>query len=148
MVSEQFREHQWNFESVDCNPNSNATIISDIRNLELQNLSSMPDFIWASFPCVTFSKLNGKKDREAGNWAKTPRAREHDDYILKAFAIMKEVRKHHEHLIVAIENPVGKLRTTPRKCNSVIVHTALFTILELLTIHFLPPLSILNSNGK
>lgn len=115
MVSEQFREHQWNVQSVDCNQNSNANTIMDIRSLTLPKLSSVPDFMWASFPCVTFSRLNGNKDREAGNWAKTPRAREHDDYLIKAFAIMKEARKHHEHLIVAIENPVGKLRNTPCK---------------------------------
>lgn len=114
-MSEQFRELQWKVDSIDCNPNSNATIIMDIRNLTLQNLSSVPDVLWASIPCITFSKMNGGKDHDPSDWNKSSRSREHDEYLLKTFALMNEAKWHHEHLIVVIENPVGKLRNAPCK---------------------------------
>lgn len=112
-MSERFRELGWKVASVDIREDSNATIIKDILNLEFNTLPFIPDFIWASPPCTTFSRMNGGVDRgDDSNPDKTDRARRHNNYLLKMFEIMQIAKYHHHHLTVIIENPVGKLKNT------------------------------------
>lgn len=115
MVSEAFREHRWKVASIDIDPDSNASIKRDILNVEPYELPFVPDFIWSSLPCETYSKLNGGKDRVLTNFDKTERALEHNDMLLKTFEILQWAKWYAPHLIVVIENPVGLLKKTPRK---------------------------------
>jgi len=115
VVSEQFRNCRWKVASIDNNANSNATIIMDILQVKLRELPFVPDFIWASPDCVTYTRMNGGRDRDSTCYDKTDRAREHNDFLLKMFKIMTWAKKYAPWLIVVIENPVGSLKKMPRK---------------------------------
>ena len=60
IVSQEFAERGWITRSVDLNELSNATDKADVMSLELSDLGFVPDFIWASPPCFTYSRLSGK----------------------------------------------------------------------------------------
>ena len=110
-MSEQFRERGYIVASVDNAPDSNATIKMNILDLDPQKLSFVPDFIWASLPCETFSRMSGSHHRSEVNdrTRVSKKAMEHNDLFLKMVGIMEWAKSLHPHLIVVIENPVGKL---------------------------------------
>ena len=63
IVSQEFAERGWITRSVDLNQFSNATDKADVMSLELSDLGFIPDFIWASPPCFTYSNIAGKDDQ-------------------------------------------------------------------------------------
>jgi len=115
IVSQEFCERKWQVISIDSDENSNATMKSDIRDINPEELGFVPDFIWASPPCHTYSKLAGSihRDVAAGKFDKTEEARQHNFLFQKMTEFMVWAEKRHKHLIVAIENPVGKLQNMP-----------------------------------
>jgi site-specific DNA-cytosine methylase len=110
IVTQEFCERKWKVASVDSSTHSNATIRRNI--LKIEPLPFVPDFIWASLPCQTYSNLAGGTHRSVknGEFEKTPAARYHNYLFQKMTEIMYWAKKKHPHLIVAIENPVGKLK--------------------------------------
>ena len=102
--------------SIDIDENSNATIKKDILQVKPEDLPFVPDFIWASLPCETYSKLARGKHRSVknGEYEKTEKAEQHNLLFEKMIEIMRWAqRKHPRHLIVVIENPVGSLPKMP-----------------------------------
>jgi len=87
----------------------------DILDIEPKDLAFVADFIWASLPCHTYSNLAAGKHRSAknGEYEKTEEARLNNFLFLKMVKFMKDAKKKHPHLIVAIENPVGQLQKMP-----------------------------------
>lgn len=108
-------------ESVDIDENSNATRVVDILDLKVKELPFVPDFIWISFDCSTYSNAAGGKHRCArkGRYEKTTRAKINNLVFLAAVRICKWARSLHPHLVVAIENPVGQLQRMPLMVSSV-----------------------------
>lgn len=113
MVSEAFRELFWKFEAIDIDEYCNANTNMDILNLNFKDLPFTPDFVHVSLPCETYSRMTGGKDRTKETFAKTERAREHDNLLLKVITILNAAKALHPHLLVCIENPVGMLRHMP-----------------------------------
>ena len=60
MVSQEFAERKWKVRSVDNSPTSYATDKMDIMKFSFQDIGYVPDFIWASPPCFTYSLMAGK----------------------------------------------------------------------------------------
>ena len=114
-MTQEFCERKWKVASLDSSENSNATIRRDILELNLEDLPHVPDFIWASLPCQTYSKLAGGMHRSLknGQLEKTSVAHQHNLLFLKMTKIMYWAKKRHPHLIVVIENPVGSLHRMP-----------------------------------
>jgi site-specific DNA-cytosine methylase len=102
-------------ESVDFAETSNATIKMDILDLDVKKLPFVPDFVWISFDCSTYSNAAGGWHRSAkkGRFEKTSKAKLNNLSFLKAVRICKWARSLHPHLIIAIENPVGQLQFMP-----------------------------------
>ena len=103
-------------QSIDSFEASNATLKKSILDVDLEeDLEFVPDFIWASPPCQTYSILAGGAHRSVkdGELDRSPQAREHNYYFLKMTEIMRWARRKHPHLIVVIENPVGMLKRMP-----------------------------------
>lgn len=123
IVSQEFRQRQWKMESVDFAETSNATIKTDILDLEITKLPFVPDFIWISFDCSTYSKAAGGLHRSAkrGRFEKTSKAKLNNLSFLKTVRICKWARSLHPHVIIAIENPVGQLQCMPLMVSSVFV---------------------------
>ena len=87
-------------------------------------LGGPPDAIWASPPCVTYSRLSGGTHRKVPKrnlaseevdkeWEKTDEALEHNFHLLKTVVIMLWALSCNRHAIVVIENPVGAMDTCP-----------------------------------
>jgi hypothetical protein len=116
-VTEEFLKKGWNGISIDnhAGANNTATIRADILTMNVNDLPCVPDFIWASPPCLTYSNLGGKthRDLKNGNWAVSKQARQHDLFFAKMAEIIEWALEKHPHLIVAIENPLGRLHLMP-----------------------------------
>ena len=103
-------------ESLDNSRNANATITKDIRHFDpAKDCQNVPDFLWASIPCETYSKLAGGLHRnlKKGELESSPAAREHNFLFTKLASVMRWAQKLHPHVIFVIENPQGALSHMP-----------------------------------
>ena len=64
MISQEFAERKWRVRSVDNSLRSHATDRLDVMKFELKDIGFVPDFIWASPPCFTYSIMAGGKHRD------------------------------------------------------------------------------------
>ena len=115
VVTSEFAQRQWKTDSIDISKESNATIIKDIQEIEHTDLRFVPDFIWASLPCETYSCAAGNYHRSirTANLDKSKKARDHNLIFLQMTKLMAWAKENHPHLIVVIENPVGTLKKMP-----------------------------------
>lgn len=115
IVTQEFCDLKWKVASIDSSPDSNATIRRDIENFKPEELPFVPDFIWFSPPCQTYTRLAGGRHRSLknGELEKSPESRDHNFIFTKMAEIMYWCKKKAPHLIVAIENPVGSLKGMP-----------------------------------
>ena len=115
-VSQEFCERRWRIRSVDNDPKSSRTDGVDFLKLTFDNVGPLlPDCIWMSPPCFTYSNLSGGTHRSATDedYEKTPEARLHNTFLTRMAFIMRFVLKHKPHAIFIIENPVGALSKMP-----------------------------------
>jgi len=115
IVSQEFCQRNFQVKSIDINPSSNATNVIDILNIEYVDIGFVPDFIWASPPCTTYSTVTCGHHRDATTeeFAKTPQAHHDNSLLLQMICIMRWAKSKNPHLIVAIENPHGLLQKMP-----------------------------------
>jgi len=113
IVSQEFADRKWKIRSLDNDDASNATDKVDIMKFQLGDIGYVPDFIWASPPCFTYSIMAGGKHRSVDAPEKTPEAREHNMYFAKMAHLLQTTKKLHPHAIFVIENPVGLLYKMP-----------------------------------
>lgn len=57
IISQEFAERKWKVRSIDNDPRSYATDKVDIMKMTFENIGMVPDFIWASPPCFTYSNM-------------------------------------------------------------------------------------------
>jgi site-specific DNA-cytosine methylase len=129
---------QWNISSIDLAAGSNATLKKNILYVKPEELHDVPDFIWASPPCETYSNLAGGRHRnvKTGEYEKTEKAKHHNSLFTKMVEIMNWARRWHPHLIVVIENPVGCLQNMPLMVSYVLSDFLLSSSLPYLIICF------------
>jgi hypothetical protein len=115
VVSQEFRQRHWNVIALDADICSNATLVQDIVQTEPSDLEFVPDVIWASPPCHTYSCAAGSYHRSAkkGQLESSKEARDNNFLFCAMVKIMKWAKKKHPHLVVVIENPVGQLAHMP-----------------------------------
>jgi len=106
VMSGAFYHQEWATASHDIDPNSNASIKSDILSLDPEQLPFVPDCIWASSPPCHRSISDNELDR-------SPVARLHNLIFMKMIQIMAWAKQKHPHLIICIETPVGKMKDMP-----------------------------------
>jgi site-specific DNA-cytosine methylase len=90
--------------SVDINDFDGIDIIKDIEFLTVKDLPFIPDVIWASPPCTTFS-IAAISHHRNGQIPKTDFAKKSDRLILNVLKLIKEC-----DCLYYIENPRGMLR--------------------------------------
>jgi hypothetical protein len=114
-VTQAFSQLKWTVRSHDIDPKSYATDFVDIMNITFQNIGAVPDFIWASLECKTYSQLAGSAHRAVseGIYELSPEAVYHNKMLTKLVYILRWAKKHNPHLIIAIENPKGLLAKMP-----------------------------------
>lgn len=113
IVTHHFWKLGFKVQSIDNDPVSNATIKADVLSLEPKDLKVVPDFIWASPPCQTYSNMAGGKHRSQGEPEKSPEALQHNFFFTQMEKFMRYTRAHHPHAIFVIENPVGQMACMP-----------------------------------
>jgi hypothetical protein len=114
IVTQEFCERKWRIVSVDNDEGSNATIRKNILDVDIDDLDAVPDFVWASPPCQTYSNLTHvHRNAKRGQLDVSQTALEHNFLFQRMTEIMYWARRKHPHLIVVIENPVGSLIKMP-----------------------------------
>lgn len=115
IVTQEFCERKFNVKSIDINSDSYATNVLDIRTARYKDIGFVPDFIWASPPCTTFSNLAGGTHRNvaAGEFEKSQEAHDHNDLFSQMVYLMKWAKSKNPHLIVVIENPQAQMQKSP-----------------------------------
>jgi hypothetical protein len=101
----------------------------DIRKIKYADIPFIPDVIWASPPCTSFSILSCRY-----HWIKeedifTPKTQTGKDGIAlvrKTMRIIRYYQKLNPHLIWYIENPRGLLRKLSPMKNILIRHTVTY----------------------
>lgn len=108
----------WSVVSLDNRPETNPTILVNILDWDYKRGSKLPsglplpvpDFIWFSIPCTTFSLLAGGKHRTKDQMeGKTEEAREGLEIVRKCLEIIRYFTKLNPRLRWVIENPKGLL---------------------------------------
>jgi site-specific DNA-cytosine methylase len=95
--------------SVDVNPFDDIDIVMDIEELRLEHLPFIPDMIWASPPCTTYSIAAISHHRD-GRKAKTQFAEKSDRLVRNTLSLIREIILIKPHAVFYIENPRGMLR--------------------------------------
>tara|TARA_R100000664_G_C2729041_1_gene120116 strand:+ start:136 stop:771 length:636 start_codon:yes stop_codon:yes gene_type:complete len=91
--------------SVDINNFKDIDLVKDIEFLTKEDIPFIPDMIWASPPCTTYSIAAISHHRDYGK-PKTDFAAKSDRLVLKTFELIKELNPKFWY----IENPRGYLR--------------------------------------
>ena len=113
-VGSVFEKHGFKVISVDILEKYKPTIVSDIMDLDYKNLP-IPDMIWASPPCNTFSKLAiASKTRNYYTLKPLKEvAVEGEKILYKTLEIIQYFKKKNPNLLFVIENPHGMMWRMP-----------------------------------
>lgn len=96
--------------SVDINPFKNINWVGDILEFNPEKCSFIPNIIWASPPCTTYSiaAISHHRDKQGIHLiSKSEEAKKGDAIILKTLEIIKYYKNKNPNLIFFIENPRG-----------------------------------------
>lgn len=93
--------------SVDVKPFSGITIVKDIEFLRPEDLPFVPDVIWASPPCTTFSLAAISTHRHEGGEPKTDFAAKSDRLVQNTIRLIEAFPQSKWYM----ENPRATLRT-------------------------------------
>jgi hypothetical protein len=110
--------------SVDWHPYRDIDLLIDIENLKTTDIPFVPDIIWASPDCTTYSiaAISTHRNKEDGT-AKTAYAEKCDRVNIHVLNLINEWLKINPSLIYYIENPRGYMRKMPWMQGIPIRHT-------------------------
>ena len=91
--------------SVDINNFEGIDLVKDIEFLTKEDIPFIPDVIWASPPCTTYSIMTGVHRNKITKEPKTEFAAKSDRLVLNTLKLIKEYKCKY-----FIENPRGSLR--------------------------------------
>ena len=115
-VGKVFKENGWDVISLDIEKKTHPDIPKDILDWDYKSLAIIPDFIWASPPCNTFSSLSYPlKERDPKTaLPKSDRAKLGTKILYRTLTIINYFRKKNPKLKYVIENPRGMMRNDKR----------------------------------
>ena len=99
--------------SLDNNPKFDTTYQVDILEFDYRSLEIVPDIIWASIPCLTWSKASNAYRLLPDLIPKNKIAEEANEQVYKTLEIIQYFLQRNPKLIFFIENPKGRLRHFP-----------------------------------
>lgn len=99
--------------SSDIIPFPNIDYPVDILDFQIQAVPFIPEIVWCSPPCTTFSVASMSKHWHIDNRPKTKEAEVGVAIVKKTIEIIEIYKKINPNLIWYIENPRGKLRKLP-----------------------------------
>ena len=98
--------------SCDWEPYEGIDYVGDIHNLNIEDIPFIPDMIWASPDCTTYSIAAISHHRDKGK-PKSDYAIKCDAVNLHFLGLIKEYLKVNPDLVYFIENPRGYMRKMP-----------------------------------
>ena len=120
---------EFNIISVDLDPIYNPTIQTDILNWDYKKINMIPDFIWASPPCNTFSPLAyplKERDTQTAE-PRSERAKTGTKILYKTLEIIHYFKKLNPNLLFVIENPEGMMRKD-KKIKQLLLNNTLYCL--------------------
>lgn len=105
-VAEEFG---WEVFSTDNHPYDNINLVDDIMNVNPSDIPFVPDVIWASPPCTTYSIAGIRFHRREGK-AFSENAKMADKIVQKTIDLINHFLELNPNLTYYIENPRGTLR--------------------------------------
>jgi hypothetical protein len=102
----------FNVFSVDWKPFRGVNLIKDIENLNAADVPFVPDMVWASTDCTTYTVLALSTHRN-GVLPKTQYAAKCDRTNIHLLSLLQHWKEINPELVYFIENPRGKLRSMP-----------------------------------
>lgn len=119
--------------SLDIDPLSNATITQSILDWDYEDFFNknnyIPDFIWASPPCNTFSPLAyplKERDPQTGE-PRSARAEEGTAILYKTLKIINFFKSKNPNLLYVVENPRGMMRKD-KKIKKLMLNSTLYCL--------------------
>jgi hypothetical protein len=103
----------WEVFSVDLKPFPGIDLVADINDIHVREFPFVPDAIWASPPCTTFSVMSLGHHWTRDHQPKTEAAVLGVRMVLKTLRIVRFFARCNPKLVYYIENPRGKLRKLP-----------------------------------
>ena len=100
----------WRCFSVDIEPFKNIDLVADINEINVRDIPFVPDVVWASPPCTTFSVLALARHWTPTHWPKTDAAVGGVQMVLNTLRVISFFSHANPRLKFYIENPRGKLR--------------------------------------
>ncbi len=98
--------------SVDWKPYEGVDLAKDIGELELSDVPFIPDMVWASPDCTTYT-IAAISTHRNGSEPKTEYARKCDSVNQHFIGLIKQWLKLNPEMVFFIENPRGMLRKMP-----------------------------------
>ena len=99
--------------SVDWNPFKGIDLVADVENLKIDDFPFVPDVVWASPDCTTYSIASCSTHRSKTIEPKTEYAQKCDQVNKHLIGLINEWLKINSDMIFFIENPRGMLRKMP-----------------------------------
>lgn len=111
-VGKEAEKLGFNVFSVDWKNYDNINLSMDIENLTIKDIPFIPDIIWASPDCTTYSIAAISKHRN-GILPKSDYAKKCDKVNEHFISLINEWKKLNNNLVFFIENPRGMMRKMP-----------------------------------
>lgn len=99
----------YNVFSSDYRPFPNIDYVVDVLEFDVMKVPFVPDIIWASPPCTTYS-LAGISHHRINNRATSEEAKKADLMVLKVQEIIEYFLQFNPKMLYFVENPRGALR--------------------------------------
>ena len=99
--------------SVDIQPFEGIDLVGDILDISVDDIPFVPDVVWASPPCTTFSVASCGHHWNLDKTPKTENARQGIAIVQKTLDIIDHFAAMDPSMKWFIENPRGMLRTRP-----------------------------------
>jgi hypothetical protein len=103
----------WSVCSMDLMPFAGIDVIGDISTVRGRDFPFVPDAIWASPPCTTFSVASLRHHWTVDGLPKTREAHEGIELIRHTLRVIRYFLDRNNRMAFYIENPRGKLRSLP-----------------------------------
>jgi site-specific DNA-cytosine methylase len=103
----------FNVFSVDWEPYENINLVGDIGKLQITDIPFIPDVVWASPDCTTYTIAACSTHRNNTIEPKTEYAKRCDETNQHFINLIKEWLKINPDMVFFIENPRGMMRKMP-----------------------------------
>src|SRR5436190_8861717 len=103
----------WRVFSVDIKPFAGIDLVADVNTMDVRDVPFIPDCIWASPPCTTFSVLALRHYWTPDRTPKTEGTLAGIRIVINTLHVVAYFSRLNPRLVYYIENPRGMLRTLP-----------------------------------